>query len=367
MQRGQYPTLGKGFSSLQGLKQRHGHIEQVLFDLFDAPSLGPRALNRYPSWAGEERVSAVPVIPPVPVPTFGARHAISRAAKRDAEVARELELFQIGQPVLKGHAYVGEQAELSADHKPPKRRSGQGQVPQDVCAWVLRVEGRNRHGADCSLLVPPSQWPRGVFARQAMHAHNLSFFSYLAAGFNALGWSLYLGAQLKQRIKASPVNQLMSLLIVAGVFMSEQALSSTRASLPYAVGVGAVVAAFLLSLRNPLKMARSDFGLLGLGVLFVAASVVRPREAALASSLYYLVNYWSYLSKLVRGVAVEWWAPWAVWVLGACCMLGGLVEESGWALLNPIANLMCWLCVGVVAWCKQQNRGVPSKKILSSG
>lgn len=187
-----------------------------------------------------------------------------------------------------------------------------------------------------------------------MTATNLQFFSYLAAGLNTLGWVLYTGAQWKQRIKASPINLFSSLLIVAGVFLSERALSSTQASLSYAVGVGAVLASFLLSLRNPIRWVRSDAGLLLMGALFLLTSLAWPRETAVGTCVYYLTNYGSYLSKLQKGIALEWWLPWAVWVLAAMCMLAGLTGQSAWSLLNPMTNLLCWCAVGWIAWRKQR-------------
>ena len=187
-----------------------------------------------------------------------------------------------------------------------------------------------------------------------MTATNLHFFSYLAAGLNATGFALYLGAQWRQRIKASPVNLFSSLLIVAGLFLSERALSSTQASLSYAVGVAAVLASFLLSLRNPIRWVRSDAGLLLMGVAFLLTSVVWPKETAVATSVYYFTNYISYISKLRAGACVEWWLPWAVWIFAALCMLAGLTGQSALSLLNPMTNLLCWSAVGWIAWRKQR-------------
>lgn len=185
----------------------------------------------------------------------------------------------------------------------------------------------------------------------------LSWFSTLAAVLNFAGFALYLKAQFQQQIRASAVNLMASLLIVIGVFLSEQALSSTQASLSYSVGIVSVLLSLLLSLRHPVQWVRSDAVLLLCGAVFLALSHWFPTATAAGAAVYYLVNYTSYVSKVRRGLAQEWWLPWAVWVLAALSMLLGMRAHSVWAWLNPSVNLLCWSAVGLVVW-RQRGRAV---------
>lgn len=185
--------------------------------------------------------------------------------------------------------------------------------------------------------------------------HSLLTFSGLASAAAALlnlaGWGQYLRAQAQGLSESSPVNWLVSLLLVSCAWAIQSRVSTPLQSLMYAAGAVLCLAVLLMSLRNPWKFSRADASLLGVSVLLLVALWKEPHWAVGMMSLYYLDNYFSFSRKILLGQTRESPGAWWIWVAAAACLLLAQPPRDPLAWVLPATNFFCWAAVlTAIAW-----------------
>jgi hypothetical protein len=183
----------------------------------------------------------------------------------------------------------------------------------------------------------------------------------LADALNTLAWGLYIHAQWRGGIKASAVNSGFALLITFGIFLATKSLSTTSISTMYAISTVAMVVSFLLALKNPVKLVRSDLPLGVVAALTLALVHRWPSAVTVITGMYFAFSYASYIAKLRAGVVQEQFQPWAFWVAGGVIYLVTLGHSSPYVYINPLIGLTCWSIVLVLTLRARRAAALPGR------